>query len=114
MYKYYQVGSRSQWVLVKEGPDMDRILQEAGARRLAILSVSDPVTDDTVREDQKYTGDDYWDIDGENISEAISSAQRLVKKLRDLGLPDEYIRMYASGGKGFHCIVPQTTFCSGR
>jgi hypothetical protein len=114
VYKYYQVGSKSTWVLITDQADTEQTAIAAGARKLTILSLSEPVTEQTDQEEQKYSGDFYTDIDCANLALAILAAILLVNKLVELGVPLGAIQIYASGKKGFHILVPASIFSSGR
>jgi len=55
----------------------------------------------------------YLDLDSEsNPEDALSETKLVVEVLKKLGLPDEYIRVYFSGCKGFHLEVPFEAFGS--
>ena len=114
MYKYYQIGPKHTWVLIADDEETEQKALDAGARKLTILSVSEEVTKDTNREDIRYQGDLYWDIDCADLTQAILSTIELVNKLHDLGVPAAAIRVFASGKKGFHVIVAASAFSTGR
>lgn len=59
-----------------------------------------------------YTGPYYLDIDSANIASAIANAKKAVATLRVYGVPDESIRVWATGKKGFHICVPMPLFTS--
>lgn len=48
----------------------------------------------------------YFDFDADSIKEVIPRVRQFVGKLVDLGADVKALRLYASGGKGFHVMVP--------
>ena len=114
MYKYYQIGNKSHWVLIEENDSTEQRAIDAGARKLTMLSVSEVIGDDTKAEDLSHKGDQYYDIDCKDLAQAIISTQDLVAKHRYLGVPDAGIRLFASGKKGFHVVIPSSIFSTGR
>jgi hypothetical protein len=115
VYKYYQVGEKGQWILITEEADTEQQAIAAGARKLTMLSVSEAIDETTDRADLSYKGPFNADIDNKHdLMEAARSTQALVSKLLDLQVPEQAIQVYASGSKGFHVIVPESVFSSGR
>lgn len=79
-------------VLAVQGdPDFDRLTVEE-VRRVA------------------YAGPFYCDLDGESIEEAIDAHKELLAKLQGLDLDLGAVRLYATGGRGFHVEVPPACF----
>lgn len=59
----------------------------------------------------KYLGPMYFDLDGEEISEAIKSAQALYLELvNKMEVPEGAIKIYLSGKKGFHFTIAKEVF----
>ena len=60
----------------------------------------------------KYKGPMYFDLDSNDDIEAVlESSRSLLEKLRNqLGVPDEYIRCWLSGGKGVHFTIHEKVF----
>lgn len=82
---------------------------------MTILAVSQEVTPDTKQEDIKYKGPFYADIDiKSDIPAAARSTLELVERLQDREVPEDLIQIYASGSKGFHIIVDERCFSTGR
>jgi hypothetical protein len=116
MYKYYQRQEKAKWHPIADDPDsLDARLVELDAKRVTILSLSEQVTDDTQQEEIAYRGPLYFDIDyKDDIGVAIESAKKLVTRLKELDVPEQYIRVVASGSKGLHVKVPEKVFSAGR
>ena len=114
MYRYYQTHHKSPWTVIEDSPDVEEIVRKRGGTKLTILAVSEPVTDDTNRENLAYKGPFYVDVDHRDLGIAIDSTQTLVRNLLGLGITEDNIELYCSGSKGFHIIVPATAFSSGR
>lgn len=61
--------------------------------------------------DNSYAGPFYLDIDHlDNISWSIEDLHELLSKLEKAGLDLESVRLFATGGKGFHLEVPAACF----
>lgn len=110
-YYYYQKeGGTEVWKPIPE-TKLDTI---EGSMFRTILSVDVPVSDDATKEQLasiKYKGPLYFDLD--DAASPASTAQHavaLVKKLEDHGVFPSMLEIYASGGKGFHILVPEECF----
>lgn len=57
-----------------------------------------------------YIDIDAGDIDAGDIDEAIDALHKLLGKLEATGLNLECVRLFASGGKGFHLEIPAACF----
>lgn len=77
-----------------------------------ILGILSEITEDYPPEGWNYLGPLYCDFDAENIAEAIEFFLEMLEKLEDLGVDLKSIRLFASGGKGFHIEVPMPIFLS--
>ena len=83
-----------------------------------ILSVSEkPGKSEAVSDDALYQGPFYIDIDNDkektqelNIKKSIKTAQKVVKKLLKNKVKPDQIRVWASGKKGFHIMIPMHVF----
>jgi hypothetical protein len=58
----------------------------------------------------KFTGPCYFDWDAESIEEAIPPLIEFLSKLEDGGVNLKSLRLYATGGRGFHCEIPEAIF----
>ena len=114
MFRYYQESEKSKWLPIADSDGVLKNAIEVGAKKLTILAVSERIDDDTARETLSYKGPMYFDIDSKNLEEAIVSVKLLVSKLKDLDVADPAINLFASGGKGFHVIIPANVFSTGR
>lgn len=115
MYRYIQRSEKDSWVAVK-AVEIDAKVAEFSAKRVTILEVSELVGDDD-RDNKSYSyrGPLYFDIDCKSdLKLAIESTKSLVDKLVELGVPQQGVKIYASGSKGFHVTVDQKYFSSGR
>jgi hypothetical protein len=61
-----------------------------------------------------YQGDLAFDIDEGDLGKAIESTVALIEALEAVGVKLDCCLFYASGGKGFHVIVPATLFSPGK
>ena len=110
-YHYYQQnGGDEKWQPIPK-EKLDTI---EGAMFTTILSVDVPVADDATKEqlaEIKYRGSLYFDLD-DAASPASTAvyAKQLVEKLAEQGVFPRQLEIYASGGKGFHVLVPEECF----
>lgn len=111
-YHYYQLGvaADEKWKPV-HASKLDTI---EGAMFCTILSVDSPIPDDATKEqlaETKYSGKLYFDLD-DAFSPASTAkyAQALIGKLEEHGVFPRQLEIYASGGKGFHILVPEECF----
>lgn len=82
-------------------------------RYTTVLDVSAAIDDTFTREqiDQlKYVGDMYWDFDGADIAEVTEKFQQFLGKLSELDLDLDMVRLYATGGRGYHVLMPCEIF----
>lgn len=115
MYRYYQTGEKSKWTVINDSKDVTNKVLKNGGKKLTILAVSEDINEDTITPELKYKGPFYADIDvKEGIATAATSALSLVDKLKNRDVPEEQIQIFASGSKGFHVIVNEYVFSSGR
>ena len=111
MYNYYQTtGGEEVWKPIPTS-NLNSITD---AMFVTILAVDSPVHDGMSKEELKgikYKGDLYFDLD-DALSPA-STAKHTISLIESLGVqgifPDQ-LAIYASGGKGFHVIVPEECF----
>ena len=112
-YWYFQeVGGEEDW---KPCPVEYRATLEAEKQPayFTVLTVSQPITPDLAYEDRlklKYSGPLYFDWDAADIDQAIEGATKLLLMLQSKGVDLTAVRLYATGGRGFHCEVPMAAF----
>ncbi len=59
----------------------------------------------------RYSGPLYFDWDAETVDETIPEFQKFLVKLQEeQGVNLKALRLYATGGRGFHCEVPEDIF----
>jgi hypothetical protein len=113
MYFFHQKKHKDIWVPAL-ATERDRIIQELNPELSTVLDVDSVFDKDTSPEDiqkAKYKGPFYFDFDGE-IDEATANFQVFLVKLKDMGVNIESLRLYCSGGKGFHIEMPAETVIS--
>jgi hypothetical protein len=124
MWRYYQTGEKSAWLTIPDSPNVLAEATELGAKRITILATSNNLNGagveseaelQALKDTTSYKGPLYFDIDNkQDLTQALQSTRDLVTKLIEMGCDPRYIRVYASGSKGFHVLVDSRTFCSGR
>lgn len=110
---WYQVtGGEDAWLLATS----DHRKKIAEERKPAFMTVLDAFSspDETWGRDDyakmKYSGPLYFDWDAENLSDTIPEFQGFLDKLREMGVNLASLRLYATGGRGFHLEVPMPVF----
>jgi len=99
--KYYKGNGESKWILADENNPVQKATFET------VLSLDRNPADLESSLDQEYWGPFYIDIDDENFSNAHITAKNIVRYLTNSYslLPDEDLKLYASGKKGFHILL---------
>jgi len=109
-YYYQQVGGEEVWKPIRE----DKVNTLVDPMFVTILSVDVPIQGDATKEqlaEVKYRGSLYFDLDdAESPASTSIQALKLVNKLEEHGVFPKQLEIYASGGKGFHIIVPEDCF----
>lgn len=115
-FVYVKGEGKERWQLV---PNTKEAVAEAvrrGARFTTVLSVDKDV-DEARSEDNKvsYRGPLYFDLDSTDEGEALEDLRRLLLSLYvDYGVGLNDVMVWATGGKGFHVLVPSKVFSKGR
>lgn len=110
-YHYHQIkGGEEEWHPIP-ATMLDTVKD---SRYVTILSVDTPVSKEFTKEqyaDLKYKGPLYFDLDdAESPASTAVYLVELIDKLVVKGVDVEALSIYASGGKGFHLLVPETYF----
>jgi len=115
MFRYYQTSEKTEWKPIKECSSVTAEAIKNGAIKLTVLALSEEITEDTEKAEVKYKGPFYADIDNkEDVSGAAQSVLLLRESLLSRDIEDSQIQLFASGSKGFHVIVHEKNFSSGR
>lgn len=110
-YHYYQKdGGEESWKIVAD-TKLDSIKDAMFA---TVLSVDALIPDKPTKQELaavKYSGPLYFDLDdAESPGSTGKFAVELVEKLQENGVEPNDLLIYASGGKGFHILVPPEVF----
>jgi hypothetical protein len=113
-YAFYQrVGGNEDWNLML-AEARDKVVAEVRPQFVTILDVDHNFKEEPDAEalaKLRYRGPFYVDFDSPDIEEAIEQFQKFLLRLRDeQGFDLEQAQLFASGGKGFHCIIPTKCF----
>lgn len=115
MYRLAQETDFSEWKMYKEQDNHDpwTFARKHKASRVTVLAISnDPEITD--REDLKYAGPLYFDIDHADLQVALDSGVELAEKLMKMGVAESDLHISLSGSKGVHIFVDQRVFSTGR
>lgn len=111
---YQQVGGEDAWVnaLSEHREKIQAEKQPAFTTVLDAFSVPDATWDREDYAKMKYSGPYYADWDAESLEDAIPEFHKFIKNLEDHGVNLKCLRLYATGGRGFHLEIPQQTLMS--
>lgn len=110
-FHYFQLqGGNEVWQPIPA----DRLETISHAMFATVLSVDSPIPDDATKEQLasvKYKGPFYADLDdADSPASTAVFAVEFIKKLEELGVDPEMLTISATGGKGFHILVPEECF----
>lgn len=111
-YCWYQItGGKEAWkpILAEQ---KQKVIEESNPTFMTVLDATQiPDEDSWGREDyakMKYSGPLYFDWDSDDIEQTIPPFQEFLKKLEEEKVNLGCIRLYATGGRGFHCEIPES------
>ncbi|MBT2325528.1 hypothetical protein J7E62_24650 [Variovorax paradoxus] len=110
---YQKTGGEDAWV---EGlaEHRQKIIAELHPAFVTVLDAHSAPDATWGREEyskMKYSGPLYFDWDAEDVKETIPQFQLFLAKFQDeQGVDLKQLRLYATGGRGFHCEVPEDVF----
>lgn len=110
---FQRTGGEEQWheALAEHRSKIVREIKPAFVTVLDAHSAPDPSWGIDEYAKMKYSGPLYFDWDAEDVSETIPKFQQFLVRLQeDFGVNLRSLRLYATGGRGFHCEVPVETF----
>lgn len=114
-YRFFQKEEEGVWHPIQDAPNVLEQAKELGAKKLTLLAVDKAIDSTDTRGGHKYKGPLYFDIDGDDLAEAILSARHLLKRLLEhYEVSPDAIFPYLSGGKGVHILVDQRAFMQRR
>jgi hypothetical protein len=105
---YQMTGGEDAWVEALS-EHREKILRERQPAFVTVLDAHSSPDDSWDRDEyakMKYSGPLYFDWDAENVEATIPQFQKFLTNLQDLGVNLRSLRLYATGGRGFHLEVP--------
>jgi hypothetical protein len=101
----------SEWKLLPS-QDLAKALEASNPPEMVtVLSLDKaPGEDQEERHKIKYLGPLYFDWDCASIEDAIVWCGVTMQRLKDMGMRMTSIRLYATGGRGFHAEIPMEAF----
>lgn len=112
---YYALTKTSGWV-ASPSAQRDHVIATKKPLYLTVLALdrliedSDPLE---VTSQVKYTGPFYADWDCPEIADGAASVNRFIDLLVENDVSPDSLRIFATGGRGFHIEVPFEVFSSG-
>lgn len=111
-YLYYQTtGGEEDWKAVPVASG-DHIRIELQPMFITVLSVSKLVEDLSYEDKMKlvYDGPMYFDFDSTDEQLVIDKVKQFLDKLESLKVDLSMLRLFATGGRGYHIEIPQGVF----
>ncbi len=111
-FYWQKVGGEDAWQ-VGLAESRQHVVATEQPRFLTVLDLNATIEEGWTREqiDQiKYRGPLYFDFDGQDIEDVLVKARILLGKLLELDVDPRAVRIYATGGRGFHFEVPWEIF----
>lgn len=90
-----------------------KVLAEIRPAFVTVLNASAVPEDGWTREqfdEVKYSGPFYIDWDAEALEDALKGFHQTLAKLVEMDLNLDTVRLYATGGRGFHLEIPEQVF----
>lgn len=109
---FQKAGGVDEWVEALSEHRL-KIVSETKPAFVTVLDASVSPNESFTREDyaaMKFSGPLYLDWDADDLKEVIKPFQEFLEKLRNLGTDLKCLRLYATGGRGFHCEIPEVVF----
>lgn len=106
---YQRTTGKSAW-LQGLSDQRQKVIKELKPPLITVLDCLDAPDDDWSRDDfnkLKYTGPLYFDWDSDDISQTIPPFHEFLTRLEEGGVNLKALRLYATGGRGFHCEIPE-------
>lgn len=108
-----QEGGEESWTL-DLAEQRERIIKERQPQFTTILDADNNFKGEMRSEDLEkvhYRGPFYVDFDSASLEEVIPQFRKFLNKLKeDHQFNPAQAQLFASGGKGFHCIIPSACF----
>jgi len=113
MYFWHQkTGGEDAW-LEALSVHRAKVISETKPAFVTILNADSVPEKDWGREEyakMKYSGPLYFDWDSDDIAETIPPFLEFLAKLEENGVNIKCLRLYATGGRGFHIEIPEEVF----
>ena len=108
---YYQKTPESEWHFA-ESKHREKVLEQDPAFT-TILDLNRIVDDDITGaelDEISYQGPLYFDFDSEDIDYVLKPFKSFLTKLESMGVNLNQCKLYATGGRGFHVLIPMELF----
>ena len=113
MFYYWQKsGGEEAWeVILADG--RDTLIAEESPRFITVLALSAVIDGSMSPADLaqiRYQGPLYFDFDGTDLDDVIPQFKKFLDKLQGLGINLRSLELFATGGRGFHVLIPTQVF----
>lgn len=108
MYCFYQSDFKGSWKLALAA-ERNTLVRDKGAALITALDVDNDFSDKMTLEEQlklKQTGDLFFDFDDSSLDNCITQVKVFLTNLKAKNVDLNQIRIYATGGRGFHVFIP--------
>lgn len=112
-FMWYQLsGGEDPWVECLS-EHREKIIQERRPAFVTVLDAHSSPSPEWGRDEyaeMRYSGPFYMDFDGESLPAVIPDFVKVLENFREMGVDLNSLRIYATGGRGFHIEVPMAVF----
>lgn len=105
LWRYWTTEPKGPWQAIQDTAQARAQAIASGARFFTVLGLDQPVEEGR---EPRYLGPLYAEFDAEKLSHAHSDCIAFLRLLESIGVNLGYVRLFASGQKGFHLEVPET------
>lgn len=110
MFFWYQkTGGEDAWH-VTSSAYRSKVISEIKPAFVTVLDAHEVPEEDTWGREEyakmRYSGPLYFDWDAESVEDAIPPLREFLGNLESNGVDLQCLRLYATGGRGFHCEIP--------
>jgi len=112
---YWQATPESSWQIA-DAKLRQQIITTHKPPFVTVLDLDSDIPDGMSREDRdkvKYRGPLYFDFDAGDIEDCIGPFQKFLDNLEENDVDLRQVGLYATGGKGFHVVIPPQVFSDG-
>jgi hypothetical protein len=107
---YFYGTGETKWIAVNAGTLATLLDSDNPPECRTVLGILADTSQECPQSGWPYLGPLYMDFDGETLEDAIAGFIAMLGRLEAMGIDLESVRLFASGGRGFHIEIPMECF----